>query len=121
MHLYNIFNSPLLARLLWLEFESLAIGKVYVRADNYVFKFVNPYFLEKLGYSRHEVVGRPFTDFVHREDLEHTLAKAERMVTLGETSVGFRNRYRRKDGSYVHISWQGVVNKGYFLAQAIFD
>ena len=71
--------------------------------DGY-WKKVNPTFEATLGYTQQELIRQPFLDFVHPEDLESTTAAA---VELGAGSdvVGFRNRYRAKDGTYHWLEW----------------
>ncbi len=57
-----------------------------------------------LGYQPHELVGRKFLDFVHPDDVQCT-SLAYESVLRGAKVVEFENRYCRKDGSYVDLSW----------------
>ncbi|MCB9707134.1 MAG: PAS domain S-box protein, partial [Myxococcales bacterium] len=65
----------------------------------------NDAWCQALGYTRDELMGRVFMDFVHPEDQASTAAEAARLLAEGETSLNFRNRYRRKDGTYVSLNW----------------
>lgn len=57
-----------------------------------------------LGYADAELVGAKYIDFVHPEDLEATYKCHESLFT-GNAVNEFVNRYKRKDGKWVYISW----------------
>ncbi len=57
-----------------------------------------------LGYLPEELRGRKFLDLVHPNDLQATLL-AHETVLRGAQVVEFENRYVRKDGSPVELSW----------------
>ncbi|MGH8435473.1 MAG: PAS domain S-box protein, partial [Pseudomonas sp.] len=59
-----------------------------------------------LGYQPDELTGRPYLDNVVPGDRAATLATMQAMMA-GEDSQGFRNSYRRKNGSIVHLYWSG--------------
>lgn len=71
--------------------------------DGY-FKRVNAAFANTLGYSKEELLSRPFVDFVHPDDVARTARELEGLGT-GYDSVSFENRYRAKDGSWRWIAW----------------
>jgi diguanylate cyclase (GGDEF)-like protein/PAS domain S-box-containing protein len=58
-----------------------------------------------LGYSATELLGRPFLDFTHPDDINVTEQEANQIVDGGKTTKNFRNRYLRKDGTVVHLMW----------------
>lgn len=72
-------------------------------ADGY-FKKVNPVFLDTLGYSREELLSRPFIELVHPEDVENTRAEFQKQIS-GIPSIHFENRFRCKDDSYKWLAW----------------
>ena len=57
-----------------------------------------------LGYEPRELIGRKFLDLVHPHDLQSTLL-AHESVQRGAQIVEFENRYIRKDGACVDLSW----------------
>lgn len=57
-----------------------------------------------LGYQPDELMGRKFLDLVHPNDLQATL-HAHESVLRGAQVVEFENRYVRKDGAPVELSW----------------
>lgn len=59
---------------------------------------------EELGWSRAELIGRPFVELVHPLDREATEAVTAR-VNAGNPLKSFVNRYRHKNGSWRHIEW----------------
>jgi serine/threonine-protein kinase len=71
--------------------------------DGY-FQRVNENFTRVLGFSKAELVARPFLDFVHPEDLSRTLAQIEKLAQ-GLPVVRFRNRYRDVGGHYRWFEW----------------
>jgi PAS domain S-box-containing protein len=73
-------------------------------ADGY-FRRLNPAFSELLGYSRDELMARPFMDFIHPEDHLSTLAQIERLGK-GSPMLSFENRFLCKDGSYRWLAWK---------------
>lgn len=74
--------------------------------DGY-FVNLNPAWETTLGYAPEELMERPFIEFVHPDDVEHTNAEAGR-TTEGVESFSFENRFRRKDGDFVWFSWNAA-------------
>ncbi|RYX97435.1 MAG: PAS domain S-box protein [Comamonadaceae bacterium] len=75
----------------------------------------NPAWTTLLGWSDSDLLGRPFLEFVHLDDLGATMAEVEKLEA-GETTLKFENRYQRKDGSYCTLSWTAVPEKGFIHA-----
>jgi len=74
--------------------------------DGY-FRRLNPAWERTLGFSREELMSRPFIEFVHPDDRERTLAQNAR-VRAGGQATGFENRYRCSDGSYRWFHWNAA-------------
>jgi len=69
------------------------------------FTRINPSWERTLGWTREEVLGKPWNSFVHPDDLAETNRQAQGLGR-GEAVVSFENRYRCKDGSYRWLSWK---------------
>jgi PAS domain S-box-containing protein len=86
------------------------------------FEIVNPQYKKVLGYSEKELVSNKFTDFIHPDDLTTTFKELEQLE-LGNATINFTNRYRKKDGTYVWFEWnstpQIATNKIYALARDV--
>ena len=54
---------------------------------------------QTLGWTREELMSRPFKEFIHPDDLEATMVRALRWTSTPGEVVDFENRYRAKDGS----------------------
>jgi PAS domain S-box-containing protein len=71
------------------------------------FKRLNPAWERTLGFTREELMSRPFIEFVHPDDRERTLNQ-NRQVRGGGQALGFENRYRCKDGTYKWFFWNAA-------------
>ena len=58
-----------------------------------------------LGWSREELMARPFIEFVHPDDVEDTFVAASKVTHLDYELVNFENRYRAKSGDYRWLRW----------------
>jgi len=63
------------------------------------FSYVNDSFKKTLGYAKTDLYKRPFTDFIHPDDVKRTEAAIEEAMN-GKRNIYIENRYRLKDGSY---------------------
>lgn len=71
--------------------------------DGY-YKLVNAAFERVLGYSREQLMSRPFLELIHPDDLERASEAFARMVA-GEDVIGFGVRIVCADGSVRHFDW----------------
>ncbi len=70
---------------------------------------INPAWLETLGgYTREEVLGKPFTDFLHPDFLDVFRKNFPEFKRKG-TIKGVEFRLRRKDGKYIETCFQGCI------------
>jgi diguanylate cyclase (GGDEF)-like protein/PAS domain S-box-containing protein len=58
-----------------------------------------------LGWTREELMSRPFREFIHPDDLAATMAVAGSLDARPDEVVNFENRYRAKDGSFRWLLW----------------
>jgi PAS domain S-box-containing protein len=86
------------------RYFDLSLDLMAISDDEGNFVRVNPAFAQTLGYTTEEVIERPFTDFIHPDDLERTATQYANQGAGGK-AVGFENRYRCKDGSYRWLMW----------------
>ena len=71
------------------------------------FKKLSPSWETALGFTRTELMSRPFIEFVHPEDRARTLEQ-NAAVRHGGRALGFENRYRCADGSYRWLRWNAA-------------
>jgi PAS domain S-box-containing protein len=74
-----------------------------ISADGYL-KELNPAWEKILGYTNHELLSKPYTDFIHPDDLSSTIEQVEKHLN-GQYTGSFINRYLCKDGSYKWFDW----------------
>ena len=86
------------------------------------FKRLNPAWEHTLGFTREELMSRPFIEFVHPDDRERTL-KQNANVRAGGKALSFENRYLCKDGSFRWLRWNAAPDSSvkviYSLARDI--
>lgn len=78
---------------------------------------VNNAWIETLGYSRDQVIGKQFIEFVHPEDIESTQSETNQYIK-GNPKPSFVNRYRTHSGSYIYLEWSATIKDKLFLATA---
>jgi diguanylate cyclase (GGDEF)-like protein/PAS domain S-box-containing protein len=86
--------------------------------DGYV-KDLNPAWERALGYTREQVMARPFVEFLHPDDIPGVMAQVGR-VAAGEPTGDFECRVLRVDGSYRWFRWSSnrIVRDGLIYAVA---
>lgn len=90
-------------------FENAPLG--YQSLDeNGCFIQVNQTWLQILGYAREEVIGRPFSDFLHPDWKEHFKENFPRFKAIGEI-LGVEFYMRKKDGAFILVSFNGKIGK----------
>ncbi len=90
------------------EFVNLSLNLLCIAGTDGFFKHVNPAWETTFGYTREEVLSRPYLEFVHSDDREATMAEATK-IACGRSTLSFENRYRCKDGTYRWLLWSAVV------------
>jgi diguanylate cyclase (GGDEF)-like protein/PAS domain S-box-containing protein len=90
------------------RFFELSRDMICVAGFDGYFQRVNPAFERTLGYSRRELLERPFIEFVHPDDREDTDVEAGEISTGGQAAVQFQNRYLDKEGGVHWIEWTSV-------------
>jgi len=86
------------------RFFDYAIDMLCVADASGYFLKVNRAFERVTGYTRDELMARPFVEFVHPDDRAETIAETSRLST-GMLCLKYENRYHAKDGSWKTIAW----------------
>jgi PAS domain S-box-containing protein len=84
----------------------LAVGsdlQVITGSSGY-FQWVSPTFERVLGWTIDEMTSRPWTDFVHPDDINPSVSETVNLFS-GRGTFAFENRYQHKDGSYRWFFW----------------
>lgn len=101
------------------EFFELSLNLWCIAGTDGYFKHLNPAWEATFGYSREELLSRPYLEFVHPDDREATITVATNLTT-GRNVLSFENRYRCKDGAYKWLLWSATarIEKGSIYAIA---
>ena len=101
------------------RFFELSIDLMCVANTDGTFRKVNLAFSTLLGYSKEELEGQLFTNFIHEEDLPSTLEVVDKLAK-GVLLIDFYNRYRAKNGDYRLLQWHAApdVETGMLYAMA---
>lgn len=87
-----------------LMFENAPDIIATVNSKGYFTK-VNEAFTNLLGYSEEELTSKPFTFFIHPDDLNQTENEYSETISGVRKADNFINRYRTKSGEYIWIAW----------------
>ena len=98
--------------------ENTQLRQLYERAplayqsldNNGCFIEVNQSWLETLGYTREEVIGRNFSEFLHPDWQDHFQENFPKFKAIGEI-LGIEFEMVRKDGSTILVSFHGKIGK----------
>jgi PAS domain S-box-containing protein len=93
------------------KFFDLSLDMLCIAGTDGCFKRVNPAFERTLGWPAEALEGRPFSDFLHPDDVASTAREVEKL-SEGIPTVSFENRYRCADGTYKHLLWTSYPEAG---------
>ncbi len=86
--------------------------------SNGVFQTLNAAWEDVLGWTREELMARPWIELVHPDDIESTRIEAAK-VTEADSHVGnFENRWRTRGGDYRWLRWSARSDGETFFAVA---
>lgn len=89
------------------RFFELSIEMLCILGFDRRFRRLNLAWEKTLGFTREELMGRPFIDFVHPDDRSRTLDQNSQVRGGGQARF-FENRYVCKDGSYRWLLWNST-------------
>jgi PAS domain S-box-containing protein len=82
------------------------------------FASVSPRVESLWGHRAQDMAGRPFSDFLHPDDLEASRAEAER-IRGGRPAKAYSNRFLHKDGGAIPMMWSAVWSPAHRMIFAI--
>ena len=100
------------------RFLDLSLDLICIARTDGFFEYVSPSFERVLGYTREDLLSRPFIDFIHPDDRVKNDAEVETLAD-GEASTDFENRYVHRDGSVLTFSWTASPVEGEGLMYCI--
>src|SRR3954471_8597779 len=86
------------------QFFDLSTDLLCIAGLDGYFKRLNPSFERVLGYSREELMSRPFLEFMHADDVERARDAFIHLAT-GEGVIEFECRLVCVDGSLRRLEW----------------
>ncbi|MFM2189671.1 MAG: hypothetical protein RL491_57 [Bacteroidota bacterium] len=92
------------------NFFRLSVDLMCIANTSGKFIKVSSSFPKALGMTEGELLNTSFFELVHPDDREATKGQME-LMSKGALSVNFENRYRKRDGDYMLLSWKGNMNK----------
>ncbi|MBK7002540.1 MAG: PAS domain S-box protein [Rhodoferax sp.] len=99
-----------LEREMFQTFFSMSQEMMAITGYDGYFKRVNHAFTEVLGYTREELLARPFYELIMPEDRQATQDEIQKQFNGGVTRQ-FQNRYCCKDGTIRILSWNAIADQ----------
>ncbi|MGB7541659.1 MAG: PAS domain S-box protein, partial [Burkholderiales bacterium] len=92
------------------RFFNLSLDLLCIAGFDGYFRQVNSAWETTLGWTRAELLSKPYLEFSHPDDRHVTASEAGKNQG-GERSIAFENRYQCKDGSYKWLSWMAIPSQ----------
>jgi two-component system, cell cycle sensor histidine kinase and response regulator CckA len=72
-----------------------------------VFQYVSPSLAHLTGYEGNDLIGKVCLEFIHPDDLKHTLGAFAEVVDRENKGIATEFRFRRNDGSWIYLEALG--------------
>ena len=82
----------------------LSLDLICVAGTDGFLKNINPAFVNTLGWTKEELLSKPFLEIIHPEDREKTALEID-SFKKGEHTAQFEARFLKKNGQYIWLSW----------------
>ena len=89
------------------KFFNVSLDLLGIANTDGYFLRLNPIAEKILGYSREELMARPFFEFIHPDDVDKTHVAVSTLGSQRKVLL-FENRYRCKDGTYRWMEWSAT-------------
>ena len=89
------------------QFFNLVPELIVIASPDGYFKQLNSEWERILGYTKDELLNIPYWSLLHPDDLLSTQIEVERQM-MGNTTMKYENRYRKKDGTYRWFEWNAT-------------
>jgi PAS domain S-box-containing protein len=99
------------------QFFNVTLDLLCIANTDGFFLRLNPIAEKILGYTREELMTRPFFSFIHPDDLDSTRQAVSTLVAQ-QIVVSFENRYQGKDGTYRWLEWSAAPAGNLIFAAA---
>jgi phosphoserine phosphatase RsbU/P len=94
----------------WRTYLKIASEILFAITPEGRYKFVSDAWTPKLGHEVSDVIGRPYTEFIHPEDLALFKGFIDETLELGVNPRGIEYRVHHKDGTWV---WHATTGSAY--------
>ena len=102
------------------HFFELSLDMLCIASTDGYFKRLNPAFSQILGWTRTELLERPFWDFIHPDDQADTEAEIQKLAQ-GEQTIYFEHRFETRVGDYKWLAWTACPSPDGLLYAAARD
>jgi anti-anti-sigma factor len=93
------------------RFFDLSLDLLCIAGFDGYFKMLNPAWERTLGFTRQELLARPYIEFIHPDDRMDTRAEQTKLLE-GAPVLHFENRYRTQEGRYRWLNWKATPFAG---------